>query len=221
MIVGRFLLFPPIHQFPKPAIFLQDIATNPGVGSRAAPGIVDQTDRNIQRLVQTTAKKVADGRKILDGLRRTGTPLTVKIVLRFLSTHSWNSDEPNIRVIGSESLQFRAIGILYRPGHIGLARANPDLSHQNIIKKEFGSFALDLHAVRAAGRNGSEDDFPVAVLIGLGLVALAENFYFDHFSGPGPAPDGVGLLLLEDHVVAEDGGEAELGITQGSGYGKY
>ncbi len=60
---------------------------NPGLAGRAAPGVVDQADRYVERFLQLPAEEVADGRERLDGLGVAHFPLAVEVGLRLLRPH--------------------------------------------------------------------------------------------------------------------------------------
>jgi len=94
-----------------------------------------------------------------------------------------------------------------------------DFADEDVFDSAF-VFAGDGERVRAADGERIERDLPFAFVVGLGRVPLAGEGY-DHVLGRiGPAPDAVFLALLEDHVVGEDGREADIGEGGGGPEGE-
>jgi hypothetical protein len=91
-------------------------------------------------------------------------------------------------------------------------RADPDLAHEHVRERD-GGVPFHDQLVGAAGGQGVEAHGPVAALVGRGGFVLASDYDRDLFTGIGLAPDGVGLLLLQDHVVAEDVRELWIGLN--------
>ncbi len=68
---------------------------------------------------------------------------------------------------------------------------------------------------RPAGLDRVEGDAPLAVLAGHDFLFLAVEENRDGLALGGPAPHRDRLVLLDDHVVADDGGQADLGREAG------
>ena len=70
------------------------------------------------------------------------------------------------------------------------------------------------------GLKGVELEHPLAVRVGGGGLGLAGKGDGHGFTRIGPAPDGHGLLALEDHVVGNRRGQAEAGGEEGGAAGQ-
>jgi len=71
--------------------------------------------------------------------------------------------------------------------------------------------AGDLHRIGSTGRRRLNLHLPPAIGVGAANRGAFADLNSDGIARVGPAPDGVGLAALQDHVVAEDG------LTNGSG----
>ena len=98
--------------------------------------------------------------------------------------------------------------------HVGLAGAEPDFAEEDVGDGE-GVAGLDGEGEGVGGLEGVEFDAPFAGGVGGGGLGLAGDGDGDFFAGVGPTPDGDGRAALQDHVVGEDGGEADVGVGGG------
>ena len=140
----------------------EQVAADPGLAGRAAPGIVDQADRHVERLVELPAEEVADGGESLDGLGRADFPLALKIVLRLLRADLRDRDQADLGIVRRRALEVAVIGC---------ATANcmfdwPEQSQTSptsTSSKRDRVLAPDRQRVRAAGRHRVERDQPLAI----------------------------------------------------------
>ena len=100
--------------------------------------------------------------------------------------------------------------------HVALAGGEPDVSDQEVGALDARSVAGDRQCVRPAGGLGGEIRGPFAEAVGLGGDRLRVELEGKPGAGGSPAPEVNGAVALEDGVVGEDGGKADLSCA---GYG--
>ena len=160
--------------------------------------------------MELTAEEVADGGEIWSRFGSAELPFALKIILRLLGADVGHGDEADFWELGGFGFEVAVVGLADFPLHVGLAGANPDFADEHIL---YGQLILagDGERVRPADGERVERDLPFAFVVGLGGVPLAGD-RDDHVLGwISPAPNAVFLALLEDHVVGEDGREADIG----------
>ena len=109
--------------------------------------------------------------------------------------------------------------------HVGLAGTHPDFADEDILDFNRLRTIADGDALGlVAGGDGVEFDEPFALRVGLGGLGLAGEGHGDGGAGRVPTPQRIGLLLLKDHMVANDGGEFNFRVyghaREGGGQGK-
>jgi len=88
--------------------------------------------------------------------------------------------------------------------HVGLPAAEPDIADQDVV--EFDRLmAFDGQGVGTACGRWLKLRLPTMVGAGDGGGGFTGDFNGDVVAGLGPAPDGIGFVALEDHVIGEDG----------------
>ena len=100
--------------------------------------------------------------------------------------------------------------------HVGLTRAKPYLADQYILHLVRGGTG---HRERLRGCIGGlrrQIHLPFAVSASQGAVGLAGEGYGDFCSGVIPTPDGIGRLLLQDHVVGDHCRKLEFRVCHGN-----
>ena len=109
--------------------------TGPGLGRRAAAIGADQPDGHAQGLVQLPAEKVSHARKARHRLGRANDPLAFTVALRLEGNFKANLEQTNPGMIELGYLRGTEGG-RKRPGHVRLPGANPDLAHEDVVKRE-------------------------------------------------------------------------------------
>lgn len=71
--------------------------------------------------------------------------------------------------------------------------------------------------MRPASGKRFESDFPVAVRVGFGGVRLSCDCDDNLFTGIRPSPNGIGVVALQDHVIAENGRRRDVRVDVGQG----
>ncbi len=95
--------------------------------------------------------------------------------------------------------------------HVGLTGAQPDVADQDVFDHH-RVLSGDAQCLRCgAGVDLRQLDAPFSVGAGFGFGGAITEGDGDLFTRFGPAPDGNGGVLLEDHVVAEQAGHAHIG----------
>ena len=204
---------PGFHRGCKTRILFQGLTSHPGFGGGAAPGVVDQADRHIENFVKVAAEEKSDGTEPGNVGFVCRLPLALEVSLELLSSHSRNGDEPEVRMVGSECFHLVLPVARDRHSHVRLSRAHPDFSDQHILDDLFRSSCDGERAGFKAGVERVEFHGPFAVVTGRRLFRLVTQGDGHFSSRIVPSPDRVCLLLLEDHVVANDGGDLQLGKT--------
>ena len=103
--------------------------------------------------------------------------------------------------------------------HVRLAGGEPDFADEDVLQGDFLAVA-DGDLVRAAGRRGSDADQPLSGLrIGRRPDGLLVPGGLDRYfpAGLRLSPEGGVGLLLEDHVVSDDGRQRNLGLEGAAG----
>ena len=116
--------------------------------------------------------------------------------------------------MGGQFFKIGVIGTVDGPLHIGLTRADPDLTHEDIGEFE-RILAQHLEDVGAACGEGIKFDLPLTNRFGSGGMALAGDPDCDDLALVGPTPDRVGLIPLQYHVITKQCWHADIGSAEG------
>lgn len=190
----------------------EEVAADPGFGSAATPGVVDEADGDVEHLVEDATVEEAHGAEVADGGRGAGLPGAFEVVLGFLGADLRDGDEADVGEFGRGDFEVGVPGGTDGPLHVGLAGAEPDFADEH-VGEIAGGGTLDGDFGRLGVRgDGVEGDSPFAIGTGFRSLGLAGEGNFDFGARGIPAPDGIGVLLLEHHVVANDGGELQFGL---------
>src|SRR5579862_151412 len=115
-------------------------------------------------------------------------------------------EEAYLGIIGSFNF---FVGVFHRPerqAHVRLAATQPYIAYEHVV--QFNRlFAAYLDRVWTAGRRRIDLDLPAAIFPGRAGCGLFADFDAYFISWIGPTPNCVGLASLQNHVVAEDGGD--------------
>jgi hypothetical protein len=176
----------------------------PGFGGSAAGGVDDQTDGDVNLLLDLAREVVANGGDGARGLGRHHAPFARDDVDGVVGGLALDGEEANLGIVGGLDFVVGIFGELERQAHVGLPAAEPDVANENVVQF-YGLMAGDLDDVGSAGRGRLDADLPAAVGAGRAGCGVFCDLNADLVTGIGPAPDGVGLAALENHVVAEDG----------------
>ena len=87
--------------------------------------------------------------------------------------------------------------------HVGLAAAEPNIAHQNVVKLETLT-AGDCDRIGAAGGRRLNLYLPPVVGACNGGCRATPNHHLDGVPRLGPAPDFIRLIALQHHVVTKD-----------------
>ncbi|HXT13464.1 MAG TPA: hypothetical protein VN873_18065 [Candidatus Angelobacter sp.] len=191
----------------------------PGLDARAAPGGFNEADGDVQVGVNFAAEEITGGGKLggFERVRIAGAPGAelFEIVERRGGKLFFHFEEPDVRVVaGGEFFRGIEAGLLaglVADGffHVRLAGAKPDFADQNVGER-FGFAGLNDERLREeSGVEFFELHEPAALFVGVGGGGLAVEIYRDLRAGRGPTPNRHGLLLLENHVITENGGQFE------------
>ena len=165
--------------------------------------------------MKPSAEEVADCGEVLSTVGRGGFPLSFEIVLGFLGSDWWNTDQSQVGEISGHELQVGVVRTIDGPTHVGLPGADPHFTDQNIFVFEF-ILSLDGQGERLArGFERFERHSPIAVFVRLGGVGLSCNRYGYFFTHVRPTPYGIGVISLENHVAAENGRRLDIAHRNG------
>ena len=106
------------------------------------------------------------------------------------------------------------------PLHIGLAGADPDIAHEHVLEHNL-IVALDLELLRLrVGGGFGELHHPFAIPVGGHGLAGTGKRNGHLLTRISPTPDRGFDIALDDHVVAEDGRQFDVGIKWGKRRGQ-
>ena len=163
--------------------------------------------------MDVTSEKETDGTKGQRGILICAYPFSLEVVLKLLRADTRYGDEAEVRQMCGEGFDVAVPIALQREAHVGLARAHPDFPDENVGKNAFACAIGNLERLRVCVC-GDRIEFhrPLAISSGGGGFFLIAEGYSDRATRSIPAPDGVGLFLLQHHVVADDGRELDFGV---------
>ena len=176
----------------------------PRLDGGAALGAPDQTDRNSRLLVHLASEIITDRREILDSLGRAGSPGNTTDLGawrgRHRATHLEQADQREIRLLEI----VRPVACSQHPFHVGLAAANPDITHEDIVQREL-VLARDGHGRRGCRNlHRVELDAPLAILVGHHRFLLAGKCDRHLLARLCRAINRHRHIPLEDHVIREN-----------------
>ena len=210
---------PAVHEGFEMGVGFEEVTADPGFGSAAAPGVVDESDGDVEHLMEDAAVEEADGAEVADSCWGAGLPGAFEVGLGFLGADLRDGDEADVGEFCGGDFEVGVPGGADGPLHVGLAGAEPDFADEDVGEVAGGGALDGDFGGLGAGGDGVKGDGPFAIGTGFGSLGLAGEGDC-HIGAWGiPAPDGVGVLLLEHHVVANDGGELEFGL-RGEGEAK-
>ena len=200
------------HEEGEARIVFDGLAADPRLGGGSAPSVVDQADRHIENVVQIAAVNVADGAEVFDVGGIGDLPLALEIGLQILRADLRDGNNAKMRTTGAGAFEVAGVGLPDGPLHVGLAGAHPDLTDEDVFDFTASRAGNDGEGLRGfVGGLSGEFDGPAPVGAGSGGIGLTGERDGDGGAGGIPTPDRVGQLLLQDHVIAKDGGELEFG----------
>jgi hypothetical protein len=171
-------------------LFAQRRAGHPRLGGRAAVGGLDEPDGDAQLVAEPAAHEVADAAEGTDGVALAAHPsarhIVLCLVVRLLLDH--HESEHGVALAGDDLVA--AVGGSDGPLHVGLARAEPHLAHEDIAERDGFVGRRDGHLVRAARGERGHHEAPAAVLAGDGGLGHAGDLDADALARLGPSPDG-------------------------------
>ena len=178
---------------------------DPGLRDGAAPGGVNQPDRDMLRLLKMPPEEVADRAESAPApcgyaLRGAILPVADDEVLRLPSDLLRHAEQANVGVGGFGDLIRRVVDLADAHLHVRLSGADPDIADQYIF--DFGLFrAVDGERVGASCREGAEGSRPFAVRAGGSAGSLAVHADGDLLAGLRPAPYRGFDAALKHHVI--------------------
>ena len=210
---GRLGLLPLHDDRGKARVFFQHVALHPRLAGAAAPGVVDQAHRHAEDFMQHSAEMITHRRELACVRRTALLPLAFEIVLNLLCADLWHRDEANQRMLRLRDVQIRIPGAAEVETHVRLARADPHLAHKHVFQlthaaaldRDPGRFRIRRHRVEFHG--------PFPLRVGLGGLRLVRKRHRHLRTWLIPPPDRIRLLLLQNHVVANDGREFQFRVS--------
>ena len=191
---------------------LEAFRRGPGLDAGASPIRSDQADGRLDFLLEMTREVVAYGGEVRHGGRAAYLPAPGwHVVLRGEAQFARNLDVTDQGVLPVGDFLLRIARAGHGPFHVGLPRAKPDLAHQDVFQLDLVGALDGQVASLGIGLHGGKIDPPLAVLAGLGRNGFSVKGNGDFLAFVGPAPDGDGFALLENHMVAENRGQLDFG----------
>ena len=195
-------------------------AAHPGLQHGAAPGGGDEADRDALHRLHPAGEVVTD-RAELAHASRLGDHPRRRRDLRFRS-HAGTQRHPQLaqsRILRRRHLLRAGVGLRQRPFHVGLAAQQPDVADQDVLQRD-GLVAGHLQPVRTAGRQRIQLHAPAAIGTDASGGLAAAQRHGQRLAGRGLAPEAQGAVALQHHVLAEDLGQAHLGLGGGGQQGQ-
>ncbi|CAB4583394.1 unannotated protein [freshwater metagenome] len=109
---------PTIHEGLETSILLQHIAAHPGLRGAAAPSVIDQAHRHVERLMQCAAEEETDGAKAAHIGGRALSPCAFEVVLRLLRADLRHRNKADVRELRRGDLQVGVIALRNTPLHV-------------------------------------------------------------------------------------------------------
>lgn len=161
--------------------------------------------------MQIPSEEKADGGEIPGAFRSGSLPLSHEIGLELLGSDLGHRDKPEIGVVRSKGFDFRIPIAGKIESHVRLPGTHPDFTDEDILDLPLAGALNDEGSRGGVGRGGIEGDGPFAISSGLGGLGAATESHFHLRPRRVPAPDEVGLLLLQHHVIADNDRKFQLG----------
>ena len=205
----------------KVAVFFQlgmilyRLALGKGLNPRVAVGTEQDSDGNVQLLIELVGKGKGEGRESTRGAGFLPALLRSGPLLRIKGGHGGNVDFPDGHVLrgrGNFLGQLIAHALARRPDHVGLPGGEPDLADQHPLERDrFPLVVPYLELPFLPGcLQGIEFHHPVTVLIRHGGLCLPGKLDADFVSRFIKTPDRNIGFPLQDHVVREGNRQFQL-----------
>ena len=199
---------------------------NPRLDARAAPGGVDEPDRDVRMaLAELKAEEVADGRERLHRLgRRRPAPLRAlrQAVDRTDVQRVRHLHEAEHRIVrrGGNLLSVgQAVVVAAAPDrhlHVALPRAHPHVARVDLVHRQLlAGRRLDREDVRTARLERRQRHRPASVLADRPLRDMPVERRLHRRAGLALAAHNEGAAPLEDHPRADPRVRAERGVRDG------
>ncbi|NBR58709.1 MAG: hypothetical protein EBT89_06075 [Opitutaceae bacterium] len=116
-------------------------------------------------------------------------------------------DETNLWTIAVSCFEITVPVVAELKLHVGLARAHPDFTDEDVLNNSRGR-SFDRDGPRGGVRwQGGQLNRPFAIGSSDGCLLIAGKGDRDFSARRIPAPQRIGLLLLQHHVIAYNSGE--------------
>ncbi len=128
----------------------------------------------------------------------------------FCGPGAWHLEMSDLGIGRQRHLSLRIHRIRHYPFHVGLTRADPDISDQNVLDEQALCPGSDRHTERAAGRACGQLDLPTPVACGSTGNRRPTEGDRDLRCGLGSTPDRHRNISLQHHAIADQRTEPEL-----------
>ena len=189
---------------------LEKFAAHPGLNHGTAPAGIDDAHRNVKGLGETGAEEVADRGEARTRRRIAFLPSARSIILRLGCTSLVYGHIPQALVLAGHGYfiqrAFDSSGECHL--HIALAGTEPYLAYQDVRGLHGLSSAGGTDRLRFESRcGGLNQDLPMPFGIGAGTDGRLEprSRDCDRRARRGGAPNARLCVLLQDHIVAQQG----------------
>ena len=154
----------------------------------------------------------AHGGPVASHFRRRKLPRAFKSELAFRGGGSVHFDVTQPWILRGFNLELGILGLQNAPFHVGLTRADPNFTHQDVLeglhRTSFDTKNPRMHGGRLCGQINPPMSMDISSILA-GRRTLKPNG--DHFSRRGYPPNWNGLITLQHHVIVEDGRKLESG----------
>ena len=190
---------------------LQGFRAGPGLRGRPAPLGHDQADRHSEGFPQVPPEEVGDGGEAARRLRGAGLPRPPDIRFRQIGEAIGDMIDMQQRVSGGGDGLRAGGGPAQCEAHVGLATAQVDLAHEDVLHRHRVARPGDRKRIRSARLHRRQVRPPPAILRG-GANRLAAKLYRDGLAVGGAAEDGDLLPLLQDGPVGKQAAGRDGGL---------
>ena len=171
---------------------------------------MDQPHRHLEVLVHLPAEVIHDRGELGDRFRRADNPPGVDVLDGNRCRLPRDVEQPDLRKLRRRDLCVRVVRLPDRPLHVRLARADPHVADEDVGNGDRVG-AGDGHLGGGPGRERLQPQFPSAQRIGHRLSGPAAIGDRDGLARQGLAEDAHGHVALEQHVIADDAGQLDVG----------
>ena len=198
---------------------LDNLFRHPSLNGRATPVRGNQTNGDVEHLVEHTAKEVARSAKLGNRCGRRGFPHTLGVIQRLFRGGAGNGEHTNLGpfVCLGNILSRTLYGLVNKATHghlhITLAHADPNLTQEDVVQHHLLAIA-DGDGVGATCVDGCHLNGPLAIFVGSGLVGLVVPRGFDgHLLRRSSLAPQVHLgIALQHHVAANQCGQFDFSL---------